>query len=64
MAHLSSNPAGPAPAVTQKRFSNLRSDIDGVLRPAAASLSFAAADVQYLSTLSLNVLHPSMRQMK
>lgn len=31
------------PLVTHKRFSNLKSDIDRALRPAAASLSFAGA---------------------
>lgn len=61
MAHTSSSPTGPAPAVTHKRFSNLRSDIDGALCPAAASLRFAAADVQYLAVHSLNVLYPIMR---
>lgn len=34
-----------SPPVTHKRFSNLKSDIDGALRPAAASLSLAGAEI-------------------
>lgn len=38
-------PRWSGPLVTQKRFSNLKSDIDGTLRCAAASLSFATANI-------------------
>lgn len=38
--------------MTHKRFSNLKSDIDGALRPAAASLSFAWASILSICSLT------------